>query len=91
MGLLTLLLRLPVLPIQVTIRIAELIQEQMERELHDPSRVRRELEDAERKRATGDISEDELSQIEYTATGRLLSSTPPGRRGENKSGGDEHG
>jgi Gas vesicle protein G len=90
MGLLTLLPRLPFLPIQMVIRLAELIQDETERELHDPARVRRELEDAERQRAIGGISEDELSQIEYAATGRLLPGVPDNRR-QRKTGDDRHG
>ena len=98
MGLLTLLPRLPILPIQLIIRIGELIEEQTERELHDPSRVRRELEEAEQQHATGGISEDELSQIEYTATGRLLGGPPArprqtnkGNRRQREIGGDRDG
>ncbi|HET6192800.1 MAG TPA: gas vesicle protein GvpG [Trebonia sp.] len=90
MGLLTLLPRLPFLPIQVTIRIAELIQEETERELRDPARVRRQLEDAERQHAIGSISEDELSRIEYTATGRLLTGEPGNRR-QPTTGDDRNG
>ena len=90
MGLLTLLPRLPFLPIQVTIRIAQLIQEETEQQLRDPARVRRELEEAQHQRAIGGISEDELSRIEYTATGRLLGGPPASPR-QRKTGDDRHG
>jgi hypothetical protein len=76
MGLLTLLLRLPILPMQGFIRIAGLIGEEAVRELHDPARIRRELEEAQRQRAVGGISEDELSQVEYAATSRLVTGRP---------------
>lgn len=89
MGLLTLLLRLPFLPLRGFIHIAELIGEQAERELRDPARVRRELEDAQRQRATGGISEDELSRIEYEATGRLLTPQPAAAR-QTRTGADRH-
>lgn len=83
MGPLTLLFRLPLMPVQGVIWLAEVIDEQAERELHDPARVRRQLEEAQHKAAIGEISEDELSRIEHTATSRLVKPArpePPGRR-----------
>lgn len=74
---LTLPFRLPFLPLRQVILVAELISEQAERELHDPARVRRELEEAQRRRAAGEISDEELSDIEQTATSRLV--VQPGR------------
>ena len=50
MGLLTLPLRLPFLPVQGVIKLGELIQEETERQLYDPARIRRELEEAQRQR-----------------------------------------
>lgn len=72
MGLLALPFRLPLLPIQAVIQLAEIIGEQAERELHDPARVRRELEEAEQARASGQISDSDLAQIEDEAAGRLV-------------------
>ncbi|MBV9382904.1 MAG: gas vesicle protein GvpG [Streptosporangiaceae bacterium] len=71
MGLLTLPFRLPFLPISGFVRIAELIRDEAEREMHDPAAVRRQLEEAEQARDSGAISEDELSRIEAGAIGRL--------------------
>ena len=71
MELLTLLFRLPFLPVRGFIRLAELIQDEAERQLHDPANVRRELEEANRLRATGNISDDDLSRVEYEATARM--------------------
>jgi len=90
MGLLTLLLRLPYLPVQGFIRIAALIGEEAERELRDPARIRRELEEAQQQRAAGGISEDELSQVEYEATARLVTGRPVTTR-QTRTGGDEDG
>jgi uncharacterized membrane protein len=75
MGLVTLLFRLRILPLQGVIRLAELIGEEAERQLHDPARVRRELEEAQQRWAAGDISDEELSRIENEAASRLLMAT----------------
>ena len=78
MGLLTLPFRLPFLPLQAVIRLGEIIGEQAERELHDPARVRRELEEAQERRAAGEISDEEVSRIENEALGSLVSEEPDG-------------
>lgn len=69
---LVLLLRLPFLPIEGMVRLAELIEEQAEREFHDPAAVRRELEAAAEARAAGAISDTELAEIERQAAARLV-------------------
>ena len=69
---LTLLFRLPLMPVQGVIRLAQLIDEHAEQELRDPARVRRELEEAERKRAADEISDEELSRVEDQATSSLI-------------------
>lgn len=74
---LTLLFRLPFLPIRGVIAIGEIIREQAERELHDPANVRRQLEEAEQARASGEISDRDLARIEREATGRLLHRSDP--------------
>ena len=102
MGLLTLLPKLPILPIREVIRIAELIRQETERQYRDPGRVRRELEEAQQQWASGGISEDEMSRIEYAATTRLYGGMPANRpsqgnrptrpnRPKRKTGGDRHG
>jgi hypothetical protein len=75
MGLLTLPLRLPFLPAQGVIRLAELIGEEAERQLNDPARIRRELEEAQRLWAAGEISDEERDRIEHQITGRLVTRT----------------
>lgn len=75
MDLLTLLFRLPFLPAQGVIRLAELIQEEAEREYRDPARIRHELEEAQRQHDAGELSDEELAQIEDELTGILV--TPP--------------
>jgi cytochrome c-type biogenesis protein CcmH/NrfG len=72
MDLLTLLFRLPFLPLRGFIRLGEIIQDEAERQLHDPSAVRRQLEEAEQARMSGEISDEEIAQAEGEATARVL-------------------
>jgi len=78
MELLTLLFRLPFLPVQAVIRLGELIEEEAEGEYRDPARIRRELEEAQRQRDAGEITDDELAQIEDELTSIMVApSVPP--------------
>jgi hypothetical protein len=77
MELLTLLFRLPFLPVKGVIRLTELIRDEAERELYDPANVRHQLEEADRLRSAGEISDEELARIQGTATGRLTSTWTP--------------
>ncbi|MGH3245646.1 MAG: gas vesicle protein GvpG [Trebonia sp.] len=72
MEVLTLIFRLPFLPVQGVIRLAELIEEQAESEYHNPARIRRELEEAQRQRDAGEITDDELAQIEDELTSIMV-------------------
>jgi hypothetical protein len=69
---LTLLFRLPLLPLQGVIRLAQLIQEDVEREMADPSKVRRELEDVEQAEGSGVISDQQASELQYEVTAQYL-------------------
>lgn len=87
MGLLTLPFRLPFLPVQGVIRLGELLQEEAERQLHDPARVRRELEEAERRHAAGEISDQEFTAIQDELTGSLIAEpAPPAASGDGDDG-----
>ncbi|MEV0973126.1 gas vesicle protein GvpG [Microtetraspora glauca] len=59
MGLGELLFGWPLLPLRGVIKLGEVIQEQAERELHDPAIARRELEEIAEARAAGRISAEE--------------------------------
>jgi hypothetical protein len=72
MGLLMLLFRLPLLPVQGVIRLGQLIEEQAEQELHDPASVRRQLEEAEQAQSTGEMSNEDVARAEAEAVGRLI-------------------
>jgi hypothetical protein len=85
---LTLVLRLPVLPIEgviklgiqienEVIRLAEVIEEEADRELHDPARIRRELEEAQRRHDAGEISDEELAQVEDQLSQTMVEVSPP--------------
>jgi uncharacterized membrane protein len=77
MELLTLLFRLPFLPVQGVIRLGELLQDEAERELHDPARIRRELEDAQRRYEAGEISEEQFIQIQDELASTLVTEAAP--------------
>jgi hypothetical protein len=71
MGLLTLPFRLPFIPIQAIVRLAETIQEEAERTYYDPATIRRELAEIERARAAGEISEEDAAQLQNEVVARL--------------------
>lgn len=73
---LTLLFRLPVMPLRGVLQLAEILHDQAERELRDPASVRRQLEQAEQAQVAGEISDEEFAHIQGEAVGRLLSSPP---------------
>ncbi len=72
MDLLTLLFRLPFLPLQSVIRLGEILQEEAERELRDPASVRRQLEEAQAAHESGELSEADLAHVQGQAVDRLL-------------------
>ena len=71
MGLLTGLLTSPLAPVRGTIWVAERILEEAERELSDPARIERELDEAQARYERGEISEDELAETEDELLRRL--------------------
>ena len=73
MGLLTGLLTLPLAPVRGTVWIAELLQEQAERELRDPDLIERQLQAADEAYDRGELTEDEHAEIEEELLSRLLS------------------
>lgn len=77
MELLTLLFRLPFLPVQGVIRLGELIQDEAEQQLRDPARIRRELEDAQRRYEAGEISEEQFTQIQDELASTLVTEAAP--------------
>jgi hypothetical protein len=80
MGLLTGLLGLPVAPLRGVVAVAEQIQRQAEDAYFDPAAIRAELEEVDRLRATGELSEAEAETREDELIDRLMESSR--RRGE---------
>lgn len=77
MDLLTLLFRLPFMPVKGFIKLAELIDEEAQRQYHDPAAVRRRLEEAEEARASGRATDEEVAAAESEAVGRLVDTGSP--------------
>ncbi len=77
MGLATFPFRLPFRPLQAFIRLAGVIGEEAERQLNDPVRVRRELEEAQRRWEDGEISDEELAEIQREITSRFVPGATP--------------
>jgi hypothetical protein len=77
MGLLTAPFRLPFLPVQGVIKLGELLQEEAERQLRDPARIRRELDEAQRRYEAGEISEEEFIQIQDELASTLVTEVAP--------------
>lgn len=70
MNLVTLPFRLPLLPITALVRIAEVIEEEAERELQ--AAMRRQLEEAEFARASGQAPDEEIARLEEQAVRQLI-------------------
>ena len=67
MSLLTFPLKLPLLPVHAIVRLAQIIQDEAERQLADPATIRRELEQIEQARASGDVSDEDAAELEKEA------------------------
>ena len=68
----TLLFRLPIMPLRGVIQLGEVLHEQAEQELRNPTSVRRQLEQAERAHAAGEISDEDLARVQSQAVDRML-------------------
>jgi hypothetical protein len=71
-NLLTLLLRLPLMPLRGVIQLADVLAEEAEREYYSPSAARRELEEAEQASMSGQMSDEDVAQMEYNALARMM-------------------
>jgi len=72
MGLVRLIAGLPLLPVRGVIGLAELVRDQTDRELHDPTAVRRRLEEIAEARDAGSLSDEEAAQMEHQAFRNLI-------------------
>ncbi|MEV7908102.1 gas vesicle protein GvpG [Streptomyces anulatus] len=71
MNLLTLPFSLPFAPVRGLIRLAEMIQEQVELETRSPAAVRRRLEEVEEARRSGLMTEDEEAEAVTRILGQM--------------------
>ncbi|MBF6337016.1 gas vesicle protein GvpG [Nocardia abscessus] len=71
MGLLSTILTLPVAPVRGVIWLGELIQDQVDQQLHDPATMRRELEEIDAAAAAGQLSEEERKQAQQAVLDRM--------------------
>ena len=74
MGLFTGLLTLPLAPVRGTVWVAEQVLEEAERQYYDPAVIRRQLEEVDRLRQDGKISEEEAEEMEDELVARLMES-----------------
>jgi Gas vesicle protein G len=72
MGLITGLLGLPLAPLGGTIAAAEQVLKQAEEEFYDPATIRAALEDVDRRRASGELSDEEAVAWEDELIERLM-------------------
>lgn len=72
MGLITGILGLPLAPLRGTVAVAEQILHQAEEDFYDPARIRAQLEEVARQRASGALSEEEADAWEDELVGRLM-------------------
>lgn len=80
MGLITGLLGLPLAPLRGTVAAAEQIRKQAEEQYYDPVAIRAQLEEVDRRRAEGLLTEDEALAWEDELVDRLMAARD--RRGE---------
>ena len=64
MGLFSGIAMLPLAPVRGVIWLGEVIQRQVDQEMHNPARTRRQLEELEEARERGEISADEEKQVQ---------------------------
>ncbi|MDV7355362.1 gas vesicle protein GvpG [Rhodococcus oxybenzonivorans] len=73
MGLLSFVFTLPLAPVRGVISLAEVIQRQVEQEMHNPATARRELEELEEARERGDITAEEEEHAQQAILDRMTS------------------
>lgn len=78
MGLISGLLTLPLAPVRGVLWVAELVYEEAQREVQDPSRLRAELAEVERARAAEEITQDEADRREDELMEALWQGRTPG-------------
>ncbi|MEU0517932.1 gas vesicle protein GvpG [Streptosporangium sp. NPDC006007] len=67
----------PLAPVKGLIRLAEIIQEQVDLETRSPMAVRRRLEEVEEARLTGEISEEDAALEVERILGQVIAQPGP--------------
>jgi len=80
MGLITGILGLPLAPVRGTVWVAEQVLEQAEEEYYDPAKIRAQLDEVDRMRREGELSEEEAMLMEDELVDRLLEGQSRPRR-----------
>ena len=81
MGLVSGLLTLPLAPLRGTVWVAEQVAAEADRQLYDPARIRRQLEEVAAARRDGRLDEEEAAAVERELVRRLLERRRAGRGG----------
>jgi gas vesicle protein GvpG len=72
MGLISAILTLPLSPVRGLKAIAEIVREEVELQMQSPAAIQHDLEETERARAAGEISEEEEAEAEQQVLNRLI-------------------
>jgi hypothetical protein len=62
MNLVSMILGLPLAPLRGVVAVSRILQEQAERELYDPARLRRQIEETDAAVEAGEITEEEAER-----------------------------
>lgn len=80
MGLITGLLGLPLAPVRGTVWVAEQVLQQAEQDYYDPGRIKAMMEEVDRLREAGELTDEEAVAQEDALVERLL-------EGQRRQGG----
>ena len=72
MGLFKELLLLPMAPVRGAMAVPDLVRREAEREFYNPAIIRQQLDDVDRRRRDGELSDNEADLIEQELIDRLL-------------------
>jgi hypothetical protein len=72
MGLITGLLTLPLAPVRGTVRLAEVLQARAEAEMDEESALQSALAELELEREQGELSDEEIEEMENELLDRLI-------------------
>lgn len=76
MGLIGSILGLPLAPVRSTVWAADKVRRKAAEEYYDPARIRQEIEQVDRLREAGELSDEEATRLEDALVDRLLASRP---------------